>query len=117
LGGCLGSIARYKLGGVVLHHSLEWRFPLSTFTVNVLGCLLVGALAGANERFEFLTADSRVFLFSGLLGGFTTFSAFGLETALLLRKGEVAVGLTYALLSVAGGIFAFWIGFLGLRPR
>lgn len=50
LGSGLGAIARHKLGGLVLHHSLDWRFPLGTFFVNVVGCLVAGILAGAVER-------------------------------------------------------------------
>jgi fluoride exporter len=80
LGGLLGSLARYKLGGVVLHHTAEWRFPLSTFTVN----LLRG-------------------------GGFTTFSAVGLETVYLLRRHE-AWALANVVASVVAGVAAVWLG-------
>jgi len=81
LGGCIGSIGRYKLGAWILHHhSLEWRFPLSTFTVNVVGCLVAGILAGLIERHDMFSAETRILLFTGFLGGFTTFSAFGLQT-------------------------------------
>lgn len=111
LGGCIGSVARYKLGGLVLHHSTAWRFPLSTFAVNVLGCLVAGALAAAVERYGAFSPDLRVFLFTGLLGGFTTFSAFGLETALLLKRGELAVAFSYAVLSVVCGVAAFGLSF------
>ena len=50
LGGCLGSIARYKLGGLILHHSGSGRFPWSTFAVNISGCFAAGLLAGAGAR-------------------------------------------------------------------
>ena len=111
LGGCLGSLARYKLGGLVLHHSAAWRFPLSTFVVNVLGCLIAGALAGAIERHGLFSPDTRIFLFTGILGGFTTFSAFGLETALLLKRGELLIGIVYPTLSVLCGVGAFLLSF------
>jgi CrcB protein len=104
LGGCVGSIARYKLGGFVLHHSLDWRFPLGTFAINVLGCLAAGILAGLAERQDLFSADTRLLLFTGLLGGFTTFSAFGVETAFLLRRGEYWVALAYVLASCVVGI-------------
>jgi CrcB protein len=110
VGGCLGAIARYKLGGWVLHHTLDWRFPLGTFIVNVVGCLVAGLLTGLIEKHHVLTQDARVFLFTGLLGGFTTFSAFGLETGFLMRRGEFAVAMLYVVASVAGGIAAFWLG-------
>jgi len=110
LGGFLGSVARYKLGGLVLHLTVQERFPFSTFAVNVLGCLTVGVLAGLAERHEAFGPDARLFLFTGLLGGFTTFSAFGLEAVYLLRRGEVATAALYAGGSVVLGIAAVWLG-------
>ena len=110
IGGFLGSIARYKVGGFVLQQSGDWRFPLSTFCVNVIGCFVLGALAGFGERQPFLSAETRLFLFTGLLGGFTTFSAFGAEGVHLLRRGDVGVALSYAGLSVACGFAAVWAG-------
>ena len=110
-GGFLGSVARYKLGGFVLHHSPVWRFPLSTFLVNISGCFVIGVLAALAERHDFLSSDTRLFLLTGLLGGYTTFSAFGLEGFSLLRRGEIAVCVVYALLSVIFGLLAVWLGF------
>jgi CrcB protein len=110
LGGGLGSVARYALGGWVLHHTVDWRFPLGTFVVNVLGCLVAGLLAALAERYEFFPPEARVFLFTGLLGGFTTFSAFGLETMFLLRRGEIFVAGANVVASVLCGLLAFWIG-------
>lgn len=110
LGGFLGAVARYRLGGVLLHLTVQERFPFSTFAVNVLGCLVVGVLAGLAERHEAFGADARLFLFTGLLGGFTTFSAFGLEAVHLLRRGEFATAALYAGGSVVLGIAAVWLG-------
>lgn len=119
IGGFLGSIARYLLGGWVLHHTIEARFPWSTFAVNVAGCLIIGVLSGLVERFEMISPAARIFLFTGVLGGFTTFSAFGLETVHLLRRGEFLVAATYAGGSVIAGVIALWIGLkaVGLLPR
>ena len=111
LGGCIGSVARYTLGGWVLHHHAEdWRFPAGTFVVNVLGCLVAGILAGLVERHNLFSPDTRLLLFTGFLGGFTTFSAFGVETVFLLRRGEVWVALAYVLSSVACGTALLWLG-------
>jgi len=110
LGGLIGSIARYRLSGFVLHRSEQWRFPLSTFCVNVLGCFVLGALLGFAEKHAFLTANTRLFLFTGLLGGFTTFSAFGAEGINLMRRGEWATACLYATLSVLCGFAAVWLG-------
>lgn len=110
LGGALGSVARYKLSGLVLHHTVEWRFPAGTFLVNVLGCLVAGILAGLAEKHELLSPDARLLLFTGVLGGFTTFSAFGLETMFLIKRGELLVAAANVAVSVAAGLLALWIG-------
>lgn len=110
LGGALGSVARFKLSGYVLLHTIDWRFPAGTFAVNVIGCLVAGVLAGLAERYEFLTPETRLFLFTGLLGGFTTFSAFGLETMVLLKRGDVMIAGANVVLSVAAGLLALWLG-------
>ncbi len=117
LGGCIGSMARYRLGGVVLHWAANWRFPISTFVVNVVGCLVAGILAGVAERHGMFSANSRLFLFTGVLGGFTTFSAFALETTTLLRRGELAMGSAYAISSVLLGVAAFWIGLAAIPAK
>lgn len=119
LGGFLGAVARYKLGGLVLHMTAQGRFPFSTFVVNVLGCLVVGVLAGLAERHDAFGPDARLFLFTGLLGGFTTFSAFGLEAVQLIRRGELATAALYAGASVVLGIAAVWLGLklVALFPR
>ncbi|MFP7723246.1 fluoride efflux transporter CrcB [Lysobacter sp. A3-1-A15] len=111
LGGAIGAMARHLLGGWVLHHTAQGRFPAGTFAVNVLGCLLIGVLAGLAERHAMFPPPLRVFLFTGLLGGFTTFSAFGLETLHLLRRGEAGMAAAYVLGSVLVGLAAVWIGF------
>ncbi|MDQ6913702.1 MAG: fluoride efflux transporter CrcB [Verrucomicrobiota bacterium] len=110
LGGLIGAIARYKIGGIILHHSEQWRFPLGTFCVNVAGCFILGTLAGLAEKQMIFTPDLRLFLFTGVLGGFTTFSAFAAEGLNLFRRGDVMVALTYALLSVLCGLLAVWVG-------
>lgn len=110
VGGFVGSIVRYKLGAVIWHHSMPWRFPVTTFCINILGCLIIGMLSGLAERYFVFTAEARLFLFTGLLGGFTTFSAFGVEGVNLLRRGEIAVACAYAALSVVCGFAAVWAG-------
>lgn len=114
-GGFVGAVARYLLGGAVMHAAWSWRlpvgsFPAGTFTVNVGGCLLIGVLAGLAERHGMFGPQARLFLFTGLLGGFTTFSAFGLEATALLRRGEWWMAVLYAGASVVLGIGAVWLG-------
>ena len=110
VGGFAGSVARYLLGGWVLHHTAQQRFPWSTFAVNVTGCLVIGVLAGLAERHALSSPGMRLFLFTGLLGGFTTFSAFGLETMHLLKRGDFMTASANVVLSVAAGLAALWLG-------
>ncbi|MGH8185462.1 MAG: fluoride efflux transporter CrcB [Steroidobacteraceae bacterium] len=109
-GGALGSVARYKLSGYVLHLTIDWRFPAGTFAVNVIGCMLAGLLAGLAAQRGILSADTRLLLFTGVLGGFTTFSAFGLETMFLLKRGDVLIASANVVLSVVAGLAALWLG-------
>jgi CrcB protein len=109
LGGALGSMARYAVATLMLHDA-STRFPFGTLVVNVLGCLVAGLLAGLSERHGAIDADARAFLFAGVLGGFTTFSAFGLDALALMRRGETGAALAYALGSVVLGVVAAWVG-------
>lgn len=112
LGGALGAIARYLLSGYVLHQSMSWKFPLPTFIVNVVGCLVAGILGGLIIKQEWFTEQHRLFLFTGILGGFTTFSAFGVETVHLLREGHIGIAALYIGLSVVVGLGALWLAML-----
>ena len=109
LGGALGSMARYAVAVLMLQHA-STRFPWGTLAVNVLGCLAAGLLAGLSERHGWIDAEVRAFLFAGVLGGFTTFSAFGLDALALLRRGETGAALAYAAASVVLGLMAAWVG-------
>jgi CrcB protein len=119
VGGGIGAMARYLVGGWVLHETIQERMPYGTLAVNLIGCLAIGLLAGAAERFEVLTPEARLFLITGVLGGFTTFSAFGYDTMFLLRRGEALVAAGYVGASVGLGLFAVWLGLriVHLLPR
>jgi CrcB protein len=110
LGGAIGSVARYKLGGFALHHTQAWNFPMSTFGVNMIGCFAIGVLAALVEHHDLFSPSIRLLLFTGLLGGFTTFSAFSYEGVFLLRRGLFSVAMSYVLLSVLGGLAAVLAG-------
>jgi fluoride exporter len=112
LGGGFGAVARWKLSGLILHLTPDWKFPLPTFLVNVIGCLVAGVIAGLVTKLDWFTADARLFLFTGLLGGFTTFSAFGLETVSLLRRADYTVAIMYVILSVISGVVGLWFAML-----
>jgi len=108
VGGAVGSVARYQIGAMVLARTETWAFPLGTFIVNVLGCLIAGVLIGVAEYRDFLTLEMRLLLFTGFLGGFTTFSAFGVETVALIERGAHGVAAAYVLSSVIVGIGALF---------
>ncbi len=110
LGGFLGTIARYKLSGLLLHHTLGWKFPLGTFFINVSGCLIAGVLAGLAEKHGLFNTEARLLLFTGLLGGYTTFSAFGLETVYLIQRQQPVIAMAYAASSLLAGVFSIWLG-------
>jgi CrcB protein len=111
VGGAFGSAVRFQLSSWILHHTISWRFPAGTFTVNLLGCLIAGSLGGLITKHSALNPDLRLLLITGVLGGFTTFSAFGLETFYLLKRGELAVAMAYASISVVAGLVGLWLGY------
>ena len=110
LGGALGTMCRYGLGGLLLRFRGGSTFPFETLVINVLGCLVIGLLAGLSESRGVFTGTTRVFLFIGVLGGFTTFSTFGYETFQLLRDGQRFTALASTTLQVMLGISAVWAG-------
>jgi|SRR6056297_585990 len=110
LGGFFGAIGRYKLGGYLLHHFSSTRLPLGTLFVNVAGCFAIGFLGGMIERLHLPHAQARLFLITGVLGGFTTFSSFGYETLFLLRRGQSLWAAAYAGGSLMLGLLAVWVG-------
>jgi CrcB protein len=109
-GGFLGSSARYLVGGFVHRIYPATYFPVGTLTVNLSGCFAIGILAGLAESRQLFGADARVFLFIGVLGGFTTFSSFAYETLALARDAELARAFANVALQVVGGLAAAWLG-------
>lgn len=99
-GGFFGSMSRHYLGGLVLHWTGASKFPYSTLAVNILGCFLVGLLGAIAEHFHLFTPPLRLLIFTGILGGFTTFSAFGYETLFLYRTGAAGQAVLNVLLQV-----------------
>jgi CrcB protein len=112
LGGALGSVARHGVNHLVHVRWLTTRFPIGTVVVNVAGCFAIGLLAGllASERIA-LRGYWREFVFVGLLGGFTTFSTFGLDTFLLTRTHSAGPAAVNVVIQVVGGLVAVWFGY------
>jgi fluoride exporter len=110
LAGFVGTLARYGLSGVVARRYGE-TFPYGTFAVNALGCFLAGVLFYLMYDRFFTSPTSRSMVFIGLLGGFTTFSSYGLQTFTLLRDGEIFLALLNVGLSNIAGLFLVWVGY------
>lgn len=109
-GGALGSALRYGLAlGVQRRLGTGW--PFGTLAVNLLGSFLIGWIFHLLVSREILAEGPRLFIVAGLLGGFTTFSAFSLETLRLLQEGAWPLAALYVALSTAGGLLAAWTGF------
>ena len=109
-GGFLGSVLRYVLGGLVQSAFGNSTFPYGTLVINATGCFLIGLFSQLVEVQGALSPGGRAFLLVGLLGGYTTFSAFGNETANLLRDGQrLAAGVNIGAQLVLA-IFAVWLG-------
>ena len=88
IGGFVGSILRYSVSGFIQDLSRSIDFPYGTLAVNFIGCLAIGFLSQLAESRGYFTAETRTLVFIGVLGGFTTFSAFSNETMNLWREGE-----------------------------
>ncbi|MBY0357043.1 MAG: fluoride efflux transporter CrcB [Candidatus Obscuribacterales bacterium] len=112
LGSGFGGVCRYLLSTTVQRFANGWIFPIGTFSVNMLGCLLIGFLAQLSEARGLFPGDQRLFLFVGILGGFTTFSSFGYETVQLIRDGEFLYAAGNAVLQVALGLICVWLGYV-----
>lgn len=108
-GGFLGSVSRYLLSRWIAGSWLH-AWPAATFSVNMLGCLLIGLLFGIFERTGIVGPETRLFLVAGFCGSFTTFSTFAAESLSLLRSGQWFVFTGYALASVVAGILFTWAG-------
>ena len=110
IGGFVGSVLRYWMSGIAQNAARDSAFPIGTLVVNVLGCLAIGALSELAEARGFLSPDRRAFLVVGLLGGFTTMSAFANESVNAARDGSHAIALANVLVSVGGCLVAVWVG-------
>ncbi len=109
LGGSIGSILRY-LSSVMIEKYYTTVFPLATFMINILGCLLIGIIMGTLEKNQVTDSSLKWLLVTGFCGGFTTFSAFGFENIRLLQNGNIALAFLYIGASVFVGLGSVWLG-------
>lgn len=110
LGGFIGSVLRYWVGSAVQQFANNPAFPVGTLTVNLVGCLVIGFLSQLADARGVFTPEARLFVFVGILGGFTTFSTFGNETMNFLRGGESLPALLNVGLHIFAGLAAIWLG-------
>lgn len=110
VGGFAGSVVRYLVSGYVQHAAKNAVFPYGTLAVNLAGCLLIGFVSQLAESRGWLTAESRLLILTGFLGGLTTFSTFGNETMNLFRDGENVAALFNLGVHVILGLASVWLG-------
>ncbi|WP_457582946.1 fluoride efflux transporter CrcB [Ensifer canadensis] len=113
-GGAIGSMARYLVGIWTVQ---RWGpgFPWGTLLVNVTGSFLIGLLAELIMRKFGASTEMRLFLITGVLGGYTTFSAFSLDAIMLLERGDMALALGYIAASIVLSILAVFAGLALMR--
>lgn len=110
-GGAIGSVLRFGVA-----QWLRWtHFPLGTFMVNLAGCFLIGCMLGLSLRNPHFEQQWRLFLATGFCGGFTTFSAFSLESIALLQQQRIGLFFLYAGGTLALGLVATWLGYSMLK--
>ncbi|MDI1317134.1 fluoride efflux transporter CrcB [Flavobacterium sp.] len=109
IGGAIGSVLRFLTTLLV---SKYWsnNFPLATFIANVIGCFLIGLFVGYLTKNQLQESTLKWFLVTGLCGGFTTFSAFGMENYDLFQNNNSLLAFGYIALSISIGLFAVWFG-------
>jgi CrcB protein len=114
LAGLVGTLVRYWLSGVVARQYGE-TFPWGTMVVNLIGCFLAGAIFYISEERFLLSPTLRTIILIGFLGGFTTFSSYGLQTFSLLRDGEFGLASLNIAASNVLGLLMVWTGYVLCR--
>jgi len=116
LGGGLGASLRFLTSHCIAGLLPDLKFPLGTFLINVIGCTCIGLVVGLSTKHE-VSDTFRIFIVTGILGGFTTFSAFGLETVTLVRGGHFIDATAYIVGSVALGCLAVFVSLLATESK
>jgi len=114
IGSFIGGVLRYLLSIGVQSKFLS-AFPFGTFAVNILGCFVIGIIFALGDKMN-LSTEWRLFLATGICGGFTTFSAFSMESLALLRDGQFLYAFSYIALSILLGLLAVYLGMMALKP-
>jgi CrcB protein len=109
VGGAIGSVLRF-LTSVMVSKFWSNQFPLATFIANFLGCFLIGLFIGLLAKNQLEESNLKWFLVTGFCGGYTTFSAFGMENYTLFQNNNSLLAFSYIALSIILGLFAVWFG-------
>ncbi|MGL2963969.1 fluoride efflux transporter CrcB [Flavobacterium sp. RSB2_4_14] len=109
IGGAIGSVLRF-LTTILVSKFWSNHFPLATFIANILGCFLIGLFIGILAKNQLNDSNLKWFLVTGFCGGFTTFSAFGIENINLFQSNNTILAFGYIALSIILGLFAVWFG-------
>ena len=109
IGGGTGSVFRY-MTSVVTHKYFSGIFPLATFLVNMIGCLLIGIITGLYVKTSLTNPDTRLLLIAGFCGGFTTFSTFAQENINLIQMEQAPTAILYTVTSVIVCLAFAWLG-------
>lgn len=108
VGGGFGSILRYLISKYL--NPLVSMLPFGTFTVNILGSLLIGVILGLSFKNNTLSQNTTLLLATGFCGGFTTFSTFAYENHIFLKSGDISSFAVYTFISIAAGLAAVFVG-------
>jgi len=114
LAGLAGTVLRYWLAGLVARQYGE-TFPWGTLVVNLIGSFLAGAIYHLAEERFLISPTLRTIIFVGLLGGFTTFSSYGLQTFMMLRDGEIGLATLNVAVSNVLGLLMVWTGYVAFK--
>jgi fluoride exporter len=114
VGSAIGGVSRYLLGGVV-QRLLDTTFPAGTLLINLTGSFLIGAIIRFAVETPWISPELRACLTIGVCGGYTTFSTFSYETAVMLEDGEWSRAATYVVASVGLSLLATFLGFAAAR--
>lgn len=109
IGGAIGSVLRYLIT-LVINKQFSHNIPIATLFINIVGCFLIGLLVGIFDKNNEIDSSLKYLLITGFCGGFTTFSAFGLENYSLFQSQNPFYALLYIGLSVVLGLAAVWFG-------
>src|SRR6185503_20198235 len=115
IGAGFGGVMRYLVSTNAQAMTDGWSFPIGTLAVNVIGCLLIGFLGEMAQMRAAFPPEARLFIFVGVLGGFTTFSSFGYETMQLLRDSQLMLAAANVVAQMVAGLFSVWLGLMVAR--